>query len=448
MKNVMWQRCRSVGVFRKNGDNYRKADGKPGCDCRGSSLIEVIVAMLLLAIIIVPMLDMFSNAARINGKARERQYANAVLENVLEELRAENYTFVYGAADAKAEDLRDIGRRLRLCTQVTDDTVLSGKSFFTGVIQQGTREYQAKLSFSAENYRGGDGLNDYAMPDINSYDSSNSEMLLLDAEGDRIIVEEFYRQYLAQAQEEYQQRLNRAWMESEEYLFRYEFEKWYEKWRENHTEEPPEDYKPTPFDSTEVPPSNPVSLEEFRAFIRKRTEIRVESSDFADYGIKYTVSYFVQASTDALRLEQSFEESYQYEAGSGSRFTAEELDFIYIFYQPFTEHRDQEELIINVREISAEPEWSCRVYLAVQGGVTGEALPVTVNMDESLGPDERYARLQILTADGIDTNHNNFKTELVPERSPEDKVYRVTVQIQEPETGEVIAEAETTVYRE
>ena len=108
MKNVMWQRCRSVGVFRKNGDNYRKADGKPGCDCRGSSLIEVIVAMLLLAIIIVPMLDMFSNAARINGKARERQYANAVLENVLEELRAENYTFVYGAADAKAEDLRDM----------------------------------------------------------------------------------------------------------------------------------------------------------------------------------------------------------------------------------------------------------------------------------------------------------------------------------------------------
>ena len=445
---MMWQRACSCGRIRRNGDNDREMNKKPGCDCRGSSLIEVIVAMLILAIIIVPMLDMFANATRINGKARGRQYANAVLENVLEELRAENYTFVYGVADAKAEELRDIGRQLRLYTQVPNDKILSGKSFLTGVIQQGTKEYQAQISFSADDYRGGDGLNDYAMPDINSYDSGNSEMLLLDADGDRIIVEEFYRQYLVQEQEEYQQRLNRAWMESEEYLFRYEFEKWYEEWQKTHDEEPPEDYEPPAFNESSVRSSNPLTLEEFGAFIRKRTEIKIEGNSVDDYGVRYVVSYFVQASTDALRLEQSFQESYQYESGSGSRFAADKLNFIYIFYQPFTERRDQEELVIDAREISLASEWKCKVYLAVQGGVTGEALPVTVNMDNSLGSDERYARLEILTAGGIDTNHNNFKTELVPERTPEDTVYRVTVKIFEVETGEMIAEAETTVYHE
>lgn len=446
-RNKQHGKCFVMDI-RQNSKNQKKTYEKPGRDSRGSSLIEVIVAMLILAIIIVPMLDMFGNAARINGTARSSQYANTVLENVLEELRAENFTLVYDIADAASEDLRDIGNQLRLCSSSGDDGVLSGKSFMTAVMQQGTKEYQAKLKFSADGYRGGGGLNDYRMPDINSYDSSNSEMLLLDAESDSVIVEEFYRQYEAQEYAEYQHRLNEAWMASPEYQFRYEFDKWYENWQKDHTEEPPADYKPPAFDSSEVPPSNPLSPEEFRSFIHKRTEIRIESSGFEDYGVNYTVSYYVSATAAELRLEEDFNESYQYEAGSGSRFTAEKLDFIYIFYQPFTDNKDQEELVINAREISLEEDWSSRIFLAVQGGSNGVALPVEVMMDDSLSPAECAARLEILTDGGLDSLHTNVKHDLVPDRDPEDTVYRVTVQILEQGNSEVVAEAETTIYYE
>lgn len=421
---------------------------KPGQDCRGSSLIEVIVAMLILAIIIVPMLDMFANATRINGNARSRQYANAVMENVLEELRAENFTFVYEVADAASQELRDIGNQLRLCSNTVKEKELSGKSFMTGVMAQGTREYQAKVTFSAEEYRGGNGLNDYPMPDINSYDSSNSEMLLLDAASDPIVVEEFYRQYVAQEYAEYQQRLNEKWMQSEAYLFVYEFDRWYEWWGENHDDEPPADYEPQAFDASEVEPSNPLTLEEFRAFVRKKTKIRIEDSGLDDYAVNYTVSYSVEATADELHLEENFNESYQYDAGSGSRFTAEKLDFIYIFYQPFTDDRDQEELVIDAREISVEADWKCKMYLAVQGNSNGPALDVEMKMDVSLSPDECYERVEILTAGGLDTGHTNVTNVLVPDRTPEDKVYRVTVQIMEVGNSESIAEAETTVYYE
>ena len=205
-------------------EGYKGRNRKPGLDCRGSSLIEVIVAMLILSIIVVSALEMFSSATRINGGARKRQYANAVLENVLEEVRANNYVFAYEVPDAEAAELRDSGRKLRLCCEYADDGDIAGRTFMTGVMQQGTREYQAKISFRAGEYQGENGLNNYAMPDINSYDSGNAEMLLLDASSDKIIVEEFYRQYLAQGQDEYQQRLNRAWLNSDEYLFYHEFD--------------------------------------------------------------------------------------------------------------------------------------------------------------------------------------------------------------------------------
>ena len=446
MKNVLWQKKQPSGQYRADKPNTEKMS-KPGRDCRGSSLIEVIVAMLILAIIIVPALEMFSNAARINGLARGHQYANAALENVLEELRAGNYIFAYDVADAVTEDTYDIGRRLRLCSEYSNSGVLTGTSFTTGVLQQGKREYQARIRFDADEYRGGSGLNDYAMPDINSYDSTNSEMLLLDGGSDQIIVEEFYRQYLAQEQAEYQERLNKAWMESEAYLFRYEFDKWYEKWQEKHAEDPPEDYEPKPFDAGGVEPSAPLLLEDFSLCIRKVTEIRIESAGEEEYIVRYTVRYYTDAAPEALHLENEFDETYEYDAGSGSRFTAEKLNYIYVFYQPFTLLRDQEELIISAGDIALEEDWKCRIYLAVQGGDNGEALKVTVAMDDSLSPSEQVERLELLTAGSLHCNYPYLGV-LVPSLEPEDTVYSVSVEIVEAGTDEVVTRADTTLYYE
>ncbi len=58
---------------------------------KGFSLVEVIIAMVVLAIIAVPICHAFVTAARTNGKARKQASANAVAENVMEGINAYSY---------------------------------------------------------------------------------------------------------------------------------------------------------------------------------------------------------------------------------------------------------------------------------------------------------------------------------------------------------------------
>ena len=53
----------------------------------GFSLVEVLVAIVILAIISLPVLSTFSNAARINAKARRTENANTAINNIVEEAR-------------------------------------------------------------------------------------------------------------------------------------------------------------------------------------------------------------------------------------------------------------------------------------------------------------------------------------------------------------------------
>lgn len=439
-------------VTQTGNDNWIRKSGKPGLNSRGSSLIEVIVAMLVLAIIIVPMLDMFSSAARTNARSREKQYANSVLENVLEEISAGNFTFSYGETDAANAPLRDFGSRLQLYSTQTEDAVLSGKQFVTSVMTQGMSEYQAVLSFDATSYReGGSGLNDYQMPQINSYDTSNCEMVLLDAAGDGPVVDEFYRQYLAQSAEEYQQRLNSAWMSSESYLFQYEFERWYANWKQAHSDdpdaEPPADYTPAPFDSSSVRASSPVDKDTFQSYVQKNTVIHITDAGLGEYSVGYTVCYAVNASATELNLDYPFYETYEYSAGSGSRYTAENLKYIYVFYQPFSPGLAKETLLLNAEMISRESDWDCILYLAVQGGASAGTLKFDVTMYPGLTAEECSKRLRILSAGDLQSDFG-YEPELVPTQAAADRVYRVTVRIVEAGTDETVAEAATTLYYE
>lgn len=58
---------------------------------KGFSLVEVIIAMVVLAIIAVPICHAFVTAARTNAKARKQASANAVAENVMEGINAYSY---------------------------------------------------------------------------------------------------------------------------------------------------------------------------------------------------------------------------------------------------------------------------------------------------------------------------------------------------------------------
>ena len=193
----------------------------------------------------------------------------------------------------------------------------------------------------------------------------------------------------------------------------------------------------------------PLSEELFKAYVKRDTVVTIEDAGEGEYTIRYTMRYSVDASAAALNLDTEFiPQPQDYEMSSGSRYTAEDLKYLYIFYEPFSVGMDTESLVLNAVAISTEDAWSCRLYLAVQEGKATGDLSFQVLMDAGLTADECEARLQILSAGGLKNLGMNYTMDLVPLRPAEDKVYRVTVRIMETDTGEVVAQADTTVYYE
>ena len=71
-------------MIKKSGADKRK--GK--LNNAGFSLVEVLVAMAVLAILSIPVLGSFSNAARINHKARKEENANTVASDIVEQFKS------------------------------------------------------------------------------------------------------------------------------------------------------------------------------------------------------------------------------------------------------------------------------------------------------------------------------------------------------------------------
>ena len=65
----------------------RVTDKKRQLNNSGFSFVEVLVAIVILAIISLPVLSTFSNAARINSKARRTENANTAINNIVEEAK-------------------------------------------------------------------------------------------------------------------------------------------------------------------------------------------------------------------------------------------------------------------------------------------------------------------------------------------------------------------------
>ena len=57
---------------------------------RGFSLIEVLVAIAILAVLSLPVLSAFMSAAKVNLNARREENANAVAQKVMEDMKAKH----------------------------------------------------------------------------------------------------------------------------------------------------------------------------------------------------------------------------------------------------------------------------------------------------------------------------------------------------------------------
>lgn len=80
-----------MGLFikkNKNKYNLENLKIKTYDKDKGFSLIEVLVAMVILAIVTLPILSTFASAAKVNSNARKQENANAVAQKIIEEFKA------------------------------------------------------------------------------------------------------------------------------------------------------------------------------------------------------------------------------------------------------------------------------------------------------------------------------------------------------------------------
>ncbi len=69
---------------------------------KGFSLIEVLVAIAILAVLSLPILSAFMSAAKVNLKARQEENANAVAQKVMEDMKAKTIEQVMNEVSADA----------------------------------------------------------------------------------------------------------------------------------------------------------------------------------------------------------------------------------------------------------------------------------------------------------------------------------------------------------
>lgn len=139
---------------------------------KGTSLIEIIVSILILAIIFVPLLKVFTDSMRANKIAKEHFYAETAADNVME------------AVKAFGEDRTQLSGYFTGAVFEAEGTATGDKrSYVIKGLREGTSEYDVRLVFDAGDYTT-DGSNpavvlpnDYKFADMSAFSAEGSIMV-------------------------------------------------------------------------------------------------------------------------------------------------------------------------------------------------------------------------------------------------------------------------------
>ncbi len=160
-------------------------------DNRGSSLIEALISMLILAVIVVPLLNNFIVAAKANQRSREMQQATAAASNIMEAVKEhgllgtarqfnnqEPYSFVY-RSPALYQDTTD-GLSVTAAGQLNENSDRKYYYTITGATE-GSCTFDIKVSFSAGEYDGSETVgfeqNNFRFPDFSAFNSEETLMV-------------------------------------------------------------------------------------------------------------------------------------------------------------------------------------------------------------------------------------------------------------------------------
>ena len=107
---------------------------------QGFSLVEVIIAIAILAIVALPLFSSFAQSVKTNAKAREIMNATNLAQNVVEDIKADGALAYTG--------LTEIGIGAYADVAVTDELIMGGKKYYARVtINPSTKAINNELIF-------------------------------------------------------------------------------------------------------------------------------------------------------------------------------------------------------------------------------------------------------------------------------------------------------------
>lgn len=158
----------------------------------GYTLVEIIVAVVILAIVVFPLLRSFVTVARVNAKARNEQEATMVAQNLMESIKASSMEELIGSSeafvDADGNVIEDEAGNPEMKVDVsTDDTGVCRINY--NQCEMNGREYRAVVKLDPTSYRKEEDVdpeqyNDMEIADITAMSSKTDAFFVQDIAGD------------------------------------------------------------------------------------------------------------------------------------------------------------------------------------------------------------------------------------------------------------------------
>lgn len=190
-------------------------------DDRGVSLVELLIAIVILAIIVTPFLNSFVTSARTNQKAKRIMWATSVAENIMEGMKAQSMEQIVlqlscgGTPSHEPVSLLvpvyDTHQELLVDKNAGSAhyaAVLSGEEWqfvgqesnayyfaLTGIVQDGKR-YDARIKLDASSYYQAEGetvpgYNDEELVQVDGLDLKKDVLYVLESSDEKAVCEEF-----------------------------------------------------------------------------------------------------------------------------------------------------------------------------------------------------------------------------------------------------------------
>ena len=140
---------------------------------KGFSLVELLVAIAILAIIVLPLLHSFVTATKTNTKAKKSMEANTVAQNVMEEIKATSFSKLFNSL------IYDVSYEY-------EENPEEGKTYVTFPTQEvNGNSYRVRAEVDSSGYDEEDGFNEQPVADISDMDELQDAFYVQSAQQDR-----------------------------------------------------------------------------------------------------------------------------------------------------------------------------------------------------------------------------------------------------------------------